>query len=74
MLPSVSILESVAPSYAHSGQGILSLNVTNYRTDGDAPHREVSRPFTIHNIKSMDMSLRASHTQSHVSTPLNREV
>lgn len=44
MLPSVSVLESVAPSYARSGEGVLSLNVSNYRTDADAAHREVGAP------------------------------
>ena len=41
VLPSVSMTPSVSPSYACPGECVLSLNVSNYRTDGDAREREV---------------------------------
>jgi len=41
VLPSVSVVPSVSPSYSQPGECILSLNVSNYRTDGSASDREV---------------------------------
>jgi hypothetical protein len=46
VLPSVSLHESVAPSYSRSGELVLSLNISNYRTDGTPEEREV----TVHKV------------------------
>ena len=41
VLPSVSVVPSVSPSYSQPGECVLSLTVSNYRTDGEAQHRQV---------------------------------
>lgn len=39
VLPSVSIAPSISPSYSMPGECVLSLNVSNYRTDGEPNDR-----------------------------------
>lgn len=41
VLPSVALAPSVSPSYGRPGECVLSLNATNYRTDGDPGARRV---------------------------------
>lgn len=41
VLPSIAVTPSVSPSYSRPGECVLSLNVSNYRTDGRAVDRQV---------------------------------
>ena len=41
VLPSVSIAPSISPSYSMPGECVLSLNVSNYRTDGEPNDRSI---------------------------------